>query len=115
MKTFASQPGQVTILSGLSSALIQPMVAWSPARTSALCGQGGLPRVVSNVRVLNRDDVEVVLAFRPDLTNRLFALLYSPLKMNTTVTKCLRGQRADGQTSMWHRCICPWGIVGEIF
>ena len=41
--------------------------------------------------------------------------LLEQLEMTTTSTISLRGQRADGQKSMWHRCVDRTGVVGGKF
>jgi hypothetical protein len=42
-----------------------------------------------------------------------YPVLYcSRWKMKYRITISLCGQRADGQTSMWHRCVGCTGIVG---
>ena len=49
------------------------------------------------------------------LTTGLMGCLLAALEMTSTMNICVRKQRVTGQTSLWHRSACRYGIVGGDF
>ena len=138
MKTFASQPLQVTIFSGLSLALINinhSTIRHShyKYRQSRETGQSKTPFAVSlrpqdvNAENRTREPRPCALAWRErsirmggaacfagmnSLTSLPGHALLEALEMTNTFTMSQAGGAADGRMSIWHRHFCRTGIVG---